>query len=74
MSEELPSGVRAFRAAIEPAVIEDVRSRVRGAWLPDPIAPGWEHGTDVEAIRSEQGATATASWTQSSRRMTSSRT
>jgi microsomal epoxide hydrolase len=32
-------------------VLKDIRTRVRGAWLPDPIAAGWEHGTDVAYVR-----------------------
>jgi pimeloyl-ACP methyl ester carboxylesterase len=45
------SDVRPFRVAIDPAVVENVRSRVRAAALPDAIGDGWEHGADVAYVR-----------------------
>ncbi|MDP8999545.1 MAG: epoxide hydrolase [Myxococcota bacterium] len=51
MSDGVPLGARAFRVAIDPAVVDGVRARVRAASLPDPIGEGWEHGTDVEYVR-----------------------
>jgi pimeloyl-ACP methyl ester carboxylesterase len=51
MSERAPSAPRPFRVALDPAVVEDVRRRVRAAALPDAIGEGWEHGTDVTYVR-----------------------
>jgi pimeloyl-ACP methyl ester carboxylesterase len=44
--------IRRLQPSIAPAVVEDLRARVRATrWLERPLRPGWSAGTDLAVLR-----------------------